>query len=129
MVLRHFWLDLVERAWRERSVVWLSGVRRVGKTFLCQSLPDIEYFDCELPRIRRMLDDPQAFLEGVRGRRVVLDEVRRLEHPSEILKIAADHYPDTRIVATGSSTLGASSKFRDTLAGRKAELWLTPMVT
>ena len=129
MVQRHSWIDRLEQAWQQRSVVWLSGVRRVGKTFLCQSLPDIEYFDCELPRIRRMLDDPQAFLEGVRGRRVVLDEVHRLEHPSEILKIAADHYPDTRVVATGSSTLGASSKFRDTLAGRKAELWLTPMTT
>ena len=73
------------------------------------------------------MDDPQAFLEDVRGRRVVLDEIHRLENPSELLKIAADHYPDTRILATGSSTLGASTKFRDTLAGRKAELWLTPM--
>ena len=105
MVQRHSWIHRLERAWQQRSVVWLSGVRRVGKTFLCQSLAHTEYFDCELPRVRRMLDDPQAFLEGMRGRRVVLDEVHRLERPSEILKIAADHYPDTRIVATGSSTL------------------------
>jgi uncharacterized protein len=33
-----------------------------------------------------------------------------------------------KVLATGSSTLGASSRFRDTLAGRKAEVWLTPMV-
>ena len=107
--------------------MWLSGVRRVGKTCLCRSLRDIEYFDCELPRIRRLMIDPQAFLEDVRGRRVVLDEVHRLGNPSELLKIGADHYPDTQILATGSSTLGASTKFRDTLAGRKTELWLTPM--
>lgn len=49
-------------------------------------------------------------------------------NPSELLKIAADHYPQIQIVATGSSTLGASAKFRDTLAGRKSELWLTPLV-
>jgi len=49
-------------------------------------------------------------------------------NPSELLKIAADHFPDIRILATGSSTLGASAKFRDTLAGRKRNLWLTPMV-
>ncbi len=127
MVLRHFWLDLVARAWRERSVVWLAGVRRVGKTYLCQSLPDIEYFDCELPRVRRMMEDPENFLDGLRGRRIVLDEVHRLPNPSEMLKIAADHYPRTRVIATGSSTLGASTKFRDTLAGRKRDLWLTPM--
>ncbi len=75
-----------------------------------------------------MMDDPQAFLDHLRGRRVVLDEIHRLAHPSELLKIAADHYPDIRILATGSSTLGASVKFQDTLTGRKAELWLTPMI-
>jgi len=128
MVSRLFWVQKVEEAWKRRSVVWLSGVRRVGKTCLCQSLPGIDYFDCELPRVRRLMDDPQAFLEDVRGRRIVLDEIHRLENPSEILKIAADHYPDTQILATGSSTLGASTKFRDTLAGRKMELWLTPMI-
>ncbi|MEO8428634.1 MAG: AAA family ATPase [Verrucomicrobiota bacterium] len=63
----------------------------------------------------------------MRGRRIVLDEVHRLANPSELLKIAAKHFPDVRIVATGSSTLGAARKLRDTLAGRKAELWLTPM--
>lgn len=128
MVSRPFWVQKVEEAWKRRSVVWLSGVRRVGKTCLCQSLPGIDYFDCELPRVRRLMDDPQAFLEDVRGRRIVLDEIHRLENPSEILKIAADHYPDTQILATGPSTLGASTKFRDTLAGRKMELWLTPMI-
>ena len=73
------------------------------------------------------MEDRQAFLDGLRGRRIVLDEVHRLDNPSELLKIAADNYPDTHVLATGSSTLGASSKFADTLAGRKAELWLTPM--
>ena len=63
------------------------------------------------------------------GKRVVLDEIHRLDNPSELLKIAADHYPDIQIIATGSSTLGASAKFRDTLTDRKRELWLCPMMT
>ena len=129
MVRRHFWVTRLEEAWKRRSVVWLSGVRRVGKTVLSQSLSDVEYFDCELPRVRRMMDDTEGFLKGVRGLRIVLDEIHRLDHPSEILKIAADHFPETRVLATGSSTLGASARFRDTLAGRKEELWLTPMIT
>jgi hypothetical protein len=58
---------------------------------------------------------------------VALDEVHQLPNPSELLKIAADHFPETRVLATGSSTLGASGRFRDTLAGRKEEVWLTPM--
>lgn len=129
MKTRHFWLEQVRRAWRSRSVVWLAGVRRAGKTTLCRSLPQAEYFDCELPRVRNMLAQPEAFLDGVRGKTVVLDEIHRLGNPSELLKIAADHHRDTRIIATGSSTLGASSRFRDTLAGRKAEVWLTPMIS
>jgi uncharacterized protein len=128
MVQREFWLDRLQRAWHARSVVWLAGVRRAGKTCLCRSLDDIEYFDCELPRTRRQMDDPEGFLGECRGRRIVLDEVHRLANPSELLKIAADHFPDVKVLATGSSTLEATAKFRDTLAGRKETVWLTPML-
>ncbi len=128
MVKRPFWERRVRAAFRRRSVVWLMGVRRVGKTVLARSLPGFEYLDCELPRVRRQLDDPESFFSSL-GRRgaVVLDEVHRLQDPAMILKIAADHFPHVRVLATGSSLLGASARFRDTLAGRKVELWLTPI--
>ena len=129
MVKRGFWLRKIAEGFEKRSVLWLSGVRRAGKTMLCRSLSAGEYFDCELPRVRKMMEDPESFLEEVKGGMIVLDEVHRLSNPSEILKIAADHFAETKIVATGSSTLGASAKFRDTLSGRKYELWLTPMMT
>ena len=94
---------------------------------LARALPDTVYFDCELPSVRRKLRDPEAFLAEHTGRRLVLDEIHRLDDPAELLKIAADHHPDIRILATGSSSLSARAKFRDTLAGRKHEVWLTPM--
>lgn len=128
MVHRHFWIERIERAWEHRSIVWLAGVRRAGKTYLCRSLRDTDYFDCELPSVRRSLEDPETFLDSVRGRRVALDEVHRLRDPSQLLKIAADHFPDVHILATGSSTLAASRKFSDTLTGRKSEVRLTAMV-
>lgn len=124
---RPFWINRIEAAWQQTSVVWLSGVRRVGKTILCQSLEAVEYFDCELPRFRQLMQDPEGFLRSVQGKRIVLDEIHRLPNPSEFLKIAADHYPAVKIVATGSSTLGASIKFRDTLTGRKKDIFLTPI--
>ena len=127
MYLRSEWIQRIEEALDERSIVWLKGVRRVGKTVLCRSLPDAEYFDCELPRTRQLFEDPEGFLNDMRGKRIVLDEIHRLTNPSEVLKIAADHYPNIQIIATGSSTLGASEKFRDTLTGRKRTVWLTPM--
>jgi len=125
---RTFWTSRVEEAWRARTLVWLYGVRRAGKTVLCFGLPDTEYFDCELPSVRRAMTDPEAFLRSLAGKRIVLDEIHRLPDPTELLKIATDHHRDVRIVATGSSTLQASSRFRDTLTGRKAEVWLTPMI-
>jgi predicted AAA+ superfamily ATPase len=127
MQIRSSWINKIETAWQDKSLVWLSGVRRSGKTVLSQSLENIEYFDCELPRVRRLFVDPEAFLATLGKKRIVLDEVHRLEHPSELLKIAADHFPQVKILATGSSTLGASAKFKDTLTGRKREIWLTPM--
>ncbi len=127
MVKRQAWIERVEAAWTERPVLWLAGVRRVGKTCLGQSLPDVEYFDCELPRVRRQMEDPEGFWASLGRRRVVLDEVHRLPNPSELLKIAADHFSRLRVLATGSSTLGASTRFRDTLAGRKRDLRLLPL--
>jgi predicted AAA+ superfamily ATPase len=129
MVPRTYWLKMAESAWLRKSIVWLSGVRRVGKTFLCKTIPDIEYFDCELPSTRRQMEDPEGFLTKLKNKKVVVDEIHRLPNPSEFLKIAADHFPSIKIIATGSSTLQASSRFRDTLTGRKAEMWLTPMMS
>jgi len=128
LILRPFWQKRIEDAWEQKNIIWLMGIRRVGKTSLCQTLPTIEYFDCESPRFRQLLVDPEGFLESKKGKRIVLDEIHKLDEPSEILKLAADHYPDVRIIATGSSTLGASKKFKDTLTGRKREIWLTPLL-
>ncbi len=128
MFHRRYWARQIEEAWRKRSIVWLMGVRRTGKTVLSRSIQDSLYLDCELPSTRRMLDDVELFLTDHPGRTLVLDEIHRLDNAAEVLKIAADHFPRTRILATGSSTLGASSRFRDTLTGRKREVWLTPMV-
>lgn len=128
MVYRNHWVATIEQAWKRKSVLWLAGVRRAGKTFLCRSLADVDYYDCELPRTRRLMEDPEGFLAERRDGRIVLDEVHRLANPSELLKIAADHFPETRILATGSSTLEATAKFRDTLTGRRETVWLTPMI-
>ena len=58
---------------------------------------------------------------------VIFDEVHRLDDPSILLKIAADEHPRIRVLATGSSTLDATRKFRDALTGRKASVHLCPV--
>lgn len=129
MIRRSIWLKRIQRAWTERPVVWLSGVRRVGKTTLVRMVPDAVYLNCDLPSTVRRLNDPELFLGGLAAETVlVLDEVHRLADPSLLLKIAADEYPSLRILATGSSTLAATGKFRDSLTGRKLAIHLCPVL-
>jgi len=127
-IQRDWWVSRIYNLLQKRNLLWLSGVRRVGKTTLCESLDGVDYFDCELPSVRRKLEDPELFFRNFKGKTIVLDEVHRLLNPSEVLKIGADHFKSTKIIATGSSTLAARVKFKDTLTGRKNELWLTPAI-
>ena len=76
-----------------------------------------------------MLEDPKSFIEDHIGERIVLDEIYRLPDPVQILKVSADHFLSTKIIVTGSSSLQASRKFKNTLTNRKEEIWLTPMIT
>lgn len=129
MKKRPFWLNRIIEAWKKRPVVWLSGVRRVGKTTLAHMLPDGVYMNCDLPSVCRTLIDPEPFFDGLpKGSIVIFDEVHRLEDPSRLLKIAADVYPQLKVLATGSSTLAATKKFRDSLAGRKQPIYLSPVL-
>ena len=110
-------------------MVWLSGVRRVGKTTLARMLDRVTFLNCDLPSVERRLLDPEAFFAGIEGGgTVVFDEIHRLEDPSRVLKIAADEHPRLRVLATGSSTLSATRKFRDSLTGRKVTVYLPPVL-
>ena len=128
MVERPLWVKRLTRAWREAPVAWLTGVRRVGKTVLARSIPDTEFLNCDLPSVAERLRDPEGFFRAVRRPVVVLDEVHQLSDPSRVLKIAADGFPALRVLATGSSTLAATQKFRDSLTGRKRSVTLAPVL-
>ena len=129
MIKRNLWLEKLRLAWQRRSIVWLSGVRRVGKTTLARMLPDAAYMNCDLPSVARSLEDPELFLhEHADHPILIFDEIHRLPDPSLLLKIAADEFPQLKILATGSSTLAATGKFRDSLTGRKQTLLLCPVL-
>jgi uncharacterized protein len=127
MIRRPLWLSCIDALWAKAPIVWLSGVRRVGKTTLAQSLPGAEFLNCDLPSAQMRLGDPESFYRSLSKPCLILDEVHQLPDPSRVLKIAADAFPDLRILATCSSTLAATSKFKDSLTGRKRNLHLVPV--
>jgi len=130
MIERGFWDRRIERAWTQAPIVWLAGVRRAGKTTLALSLgaDRTTYVNCDLPTVEEMVRDPQLFFGGCTKPVVVFDEIHQLRDPSRVLKIGADLFPGLRILATGSSTMAASKKFRDTLTGRKRLVHLVPVL-
>ncbi len=129
MIERHLWKARVTAAWRQAPIAWLTGPRRVGKTVLARSFPDAEFLNCDLPSAAARLQDPESFYRSLASdRRVVFDEVHQLPDPSRLLKIASDAFPRLKILATGSSTLAATRKFRDSLAGRKRTVQMVPVL-
>jgi predicted AAA+ superfamily ATPase len=131
MIDRPFWQGKMERAWSEAPIVWLAGVRRSGKTTLAKDFGSDRslYLNCDLPVADDMVRDPALFFRNCDRPIVIFDEIHQLSDPSRVLKIAADEFPKLRVLATGSSTLAASRKFRDTLTGRKRQLRLVPVLT
>ena len=105
MVSRTFWSRLLGSAWEQKTVVWLTGVRGAGKTSLCQTLWDAEFFDCEAPRVRRLMADPEEFWKKLRGKKVVLDEIHRLPNLLPLLKTAADRFSSSRVLVTAPVSL------------------------
>lgn len=131
MVERPYWKKRIENAWKEAPIVWLSGVRRSGKTTIAKSLrnpEEILYVNCDLPITEDRVRDPELFFRSCEKPVVIFDEIHQLSDPSRLLKIGADLFPKLKILATGSSTLAASKKFRDTLTGRKRLVHLLPVL-
>lgn len=129
MINRTFWLKKLNDGWGKRSLIWLSGVRRSGKTTLCRMLPGAVYLNCDLPSVVQQLVNPEYLFNNLsHGTTVIFDEIQRLPHPSEVLKIGTDEFPHLKILATGSSTLEATKKFRDSLTGRKIHIPLPPVL-
>ena len=129
MITRSFWLESIYEKWKSRSIVWLSGVRRVGKTTIAKMIPDAVYHNCDLPSVSRKLEDPEYYFKTLsKNSTLIFDEIHKLNDPSSLLKIAADEFPQIRVLATGSSTLEATKKFKDSLTGRKSVIYLPPVL-
>jgi uncharacterized protein len=57
----------------------------------------------------------------------VLDEAQRIRNIGITLKLMADHFPATRVLATGSSSFELSNQINEPLTGRKVEYYLFPV--
>jgi len=124
----------VESSLFKGKIVVIYGARQVGKTTLVKLIlgkyPESSgYFNCDEPDIRSALTEKtstelKAFLGS--KKLIVLDEAQRVKNIGLTLKLLADNFPETQVIATGSSSFELSNKIAEPLTGRKYEYYLYP---
>ncbi|HLD21625.1 MAG TPA: ATP-binding protein [Patescibacteria group bacterium] len=130
----------IEKSIKERlfkgKLIILYGARQVGKTTLVKNVlkeyPEEQgkYLNCELLSVQRALAVPEAeTLKAFLGHfnLIVLDEAQHIENIGIILKILIDTYPETQIIATGSSSFDLAQKVNEPLTGRTCTFTLFPL--
>ena len=111
----------------KNKVILLIGQRQVGKTYelkrIEQQFNDVLYFDFEDINNHKLFTPAVSILESIIGdknkkRLLLLDEIQYLEQAGSVLKLLHDHFPKTKIVATGSATFLLLKNIGDSLYGR-----------
>jgi len=112
----------------------IYGARQVGKTTLAKEIQkkyteNSLYLNCDEPDVRDALTNKTSTeLKSFLGNKklVIIDEAQRVENIGLTLKLLADNFPETQILATGSSAFDLSNKISEPLTGRKNEYYLYP---
>lgn len=126
--------DILQKSLFRGRVVILYGARQVGKTTLVKNVmteyrEDALYLNCDEIDVRQALTDKTSTeLKAFIGdkRLVVIDEAQRVKNIGLTLKLLIDNFPNTQIIATGSSSFELSGKIKEPLTGRKTEFFLFP---
>ncbi len=125
------------------EVIVIHGARQTGKTTLMEiirkDLPDEMnyYFDLEDSRHKMLFEEGItsviSFLKqkgfNTNQQRIYLfvDKFQNLNNPSSFLKLTHDHYPQIKLIVSGSSSFEIKSKFKDSLVGRTVNFELYPL--
>lgn len=117
------------------KMIAILGPRQSGKTTLAKKLifpygTEGVYWDCQLAEVRKhfVVGQPDELLPLVKGKKVVVfDEAQTIQDIGTILKVFHDTYPDTQIIATGSSSFDLSNKINEPMTGRIFEFTLLPL--
>ncbi len=135
MIIKREIQSKAEKALFKGKIVVIYGARQVGKTTLVKTILQNQtkiktaYFNCDEPDVRENLTgktstELKSFLGD--SELVVIDEAQRVKNIGLTLKLLADNYPQTQIIATGSSSFDLSNEIVEPLTGRKIEFYLYP---
>src|SRR3989338_9462233 len=123
-----------ELLFKGRAIL-IFGPRQAGKTTLAKKLlaefgKEGEYFNCDTLTVRNYfaLGEPEKLKALIGNKKIVVfDEAQTIQNIGTILKVFHDTYPDTQIIATGSSSFDLANKINEPLTGRSFEFVLYPL--
>ncbi len=126
--------SIIQSLFKGRMIAIL-GPRQSGKTTLAKKLihsygANGAYWDCQLAEVRKhfIVGRPDQLLPLVEGKKIVVfDEAQTIQDIGTILKVFHDTYPDTQIIATGSSSFDLSNRINEPMTGRIFEFTLFPL--
>lgn len=119
----------------QKKIVVIYGARQVGKTTLSKKIlseygNDGKYYNCEFISVERGLSEMEADkIKAFLGdhKIIVLDEAQNIPNIGRVLKIMVDTYPETQIIATGSSSFDLFQKVSEPMTGRIFQFTLYPL--
>jgi uncharacterized protein len=134
-MIRQFFLNKIEQAFRVTNVVAILGPRQCGKTTAAKQyinkqshFPKQNYFDLENYRDRERLSDPLLSLSPLSGL-IVIDEIQRAPDLFETLRVLVDNKDlDQQYLILGSASRDLIAQSSETLAGRITYLELMPFM-
>lgn len=125
------------------DIIVIHGARQTGKTSLLKiimndlSAHDYVYFDLEDSRYLEICEEgientltylrQKGILKNQKRFYLLIDEIQYLSNPSSFLKYTHDHYPQIKLIISGSSSFEIKSKFKDSLVGRTVNFEIFPL--
>jgi len=134
MIIERTILGSIVKALYKGKVLILYGARQVGKTTLVREIQalhkaDSVYLNCDEPDILAAFSGKTSTQMGAfigNKKLVILDEAQQVPNIGRTLKLLHDSFPQTQLLATGSSSFELSDKVSEPLTGRKTEFTLYP---
>lgn len=134
-MIRQFFLDKIEQAFKVTKIVAILGPRQCGKTTAAKQYIQKQshfskqnYFDLENYQDRERLSDPLLSLPALSGL-IVIDEIQKAPNLFETLRVLVDNKElEQNYLILGSASRDLIAQSSETLAGRISYLELTPFM-
>lgn len=126
-------IETIKKYLEGKHAIIIYGARQVGKSSVLFYIKqhylreNCFYLDLEISQLLELCNQGPAAVhlyllqKGADEKKrvyLIIDEIQYMKNPAQFIKIIHDHYPQIKLLASGSSTLDIKKKFKQSLVGR-----------